>query len=441
MGLVPFGRSELSMATPMREGQAEGRTALRSSSTGRIAAQTALDKTAPNGLSFDVARAYQLNPFEIAAGIVTGDAEPPEPLGGHPVPANVRIALEEVLLDCLKRRPCLIAFSGGRDSSGILALATALARRNGLVDPIPATNIVLGDARSAETEWQERVVSFLRLQDWRRRWWEPGELDLIGPVAEPILRMHGTVYPSNAHFMAPIAEEAAGGTLVTGIGGDELFLFRSRLSLLRSSLLEPGARRRKAPVALMQTLMPRSIYAPHVLSLTQTSLPWLLPHANALLRRELVRQEMGVGWRWSTTVSNCWWRAKRRLAHVSTLQAITADCGVSIVHPFMSTRLLSAAIRAAPLTGFASRTVGMTALFGDVLPEEVLRRRSKAIFNDVFFSHISRRLVAEWDGAGLEELPINPNKLKHTWSQPDVDARSSFLLQELWQRTRGGVPR
>ena len=48
------------------------------------------------------------------------------------------------------------------------------------------------------------------------------ELDAVGPYAQRMLRGHGLVGPFNAHFHLPLIDAARGGSLLTGIGGDEL---------------------------------------------------------------------------------------------------------------------------------------------------------------------------------------------------------------------------
>jgi asparagine synthetase B (glutamine-hydrolysing) len=61
--------------------------------------------------------------------------------------------LERVLVRSLQRPPCLVAFSGGRDSAGVLAAASHAARRHGLPLPIPATYRFPGAAEVDESEW------------------------------------------------------------------------------------------------------------------------------------------------------------------------------------------------------------------------------------------------------------------------------------------------
>jgi hypothetical protein len=74
--------------------------------------------------------------------------------------AAVRAALE--------RPPCLVSFSGGRDSSAAVAVAADVARGEGLPLPIPATALFLESAESDEFYWQEQVVRRLGLDEWLR---------------------------------------------------------------------------------------------------------------------------------------------------------------------------------------------------------------------------------------------------------------------------------
>src|SRR5262245_65085870 len=98
---------------------------------------------------------YSLAPLEIATGLVLGveprrevvaprldAAEPPLP------------AFERAVLPALRRGPCLVSFSGGRDSSAVLAVATGIARREGLPLPVPVKNVFPGPATTLEPGWQ-----------------------------------------------------------------------------------------------------------------------------------------------------------------------------------------------------------------------------------------------------------------------------------------------
>ena len=66
----------------------------------------------------------------------------------------------------LSRPPRIVSFSGGRDSSLVLAVVIRVARREGLPLPIPVTVRPAGDADHVEAGWQELVVRDLGLDDW-----------------------------------------------------------------------------------------------------------------------------------------------------------------------------------------------------------------------------------------------------------------------------------
>ena len=121
-----------------------------------------------------------LTPLEIASGLVFG-LGPSERLPTAKEAGTPLEALERAILPALKRPPCLVSFSGGRDSSTILAVAVRLARRQGLELPIPATNRFPVVGQSDDVEWQERVVVHLGLTDWIRTEYT-SELDSVGPV-------------------------------------------------------------------------------------------------------------------------------------------------------------------------------------------------------------------------------------------------------------------
>jgi hypothetical protein len=129
-------------------------------------------------------------------------------------------ALTAAMRPALERAPCVIGFSGGRDSSLLLALAVHEARRAGLAPPIPVT-LEFESENSQEREWQELVLSHLGVEDWVRLP-QGAELDLVGPVARSGLLQHGLLYPGNAHMVVPLASVAPGGSVITGFAGDDV---------------------------------------------------------------------------------------------------------------------------------------------------------------------------------------------------------------------------
>ena len=140
-------------------------------------------------------------PLEIASGLILGTL--PEARAVPRAQVSARAALERAVLDAVARPPCFVSFSGGRDSSAVLALATRVARAEGLPLPIPATNVFPAVELTDEADWQERVVRHLGLDEWARLE-HHDELDVVGEFAEDVLSRHGLLWPFNAHFHAPL---------------------------------------------------------------------------------------------------------------------------------------------------------------------------------------------------------------------------------------------
>jgi asparagine synthetase B (glutamine-hydrolysing) len=372
----------------------------------------------------------QLTELEIASGLVLGTT-PGTPL--PPARLEARHALEQAVLPALERPPCLVSFSGGRDSSAVLALATHVARREGLPLPVPATNLFPTVEHADEGEWQERVVRHLGLDEWIRLEHE-WELDCVGPVAATVLSRHGLLWPFNAHFHAPLLERAAGGALLSGVGGDELLLIsnRSRLMELLRGRARPQAR---DALRLGFALSPRPVRRWARSRRVPIDFAWLRPEARRTIARTWADEQVRQPRRWRDVVD---WVRRLRYIEVGTgsLATIAADEDVRIVHPFLDPKFV-AAIAAAPRNRrFETRTEAMTHLFGDLLPADLLARRTKASFDGAFWNEPSRTFVSGWDGSGIDHDVVDLDALRAEWSKDSPDPRTYTLAQALWLRTR-----
>lgn len=348
-----------------------------------------------------------------------------------------------MILPALLRPPCLVSFSGGRDSAAVLAAATDLARREGLEVPIPATNVFAAVAATDETTWQEQILHHLGLADWLRLD-HTDELDVIGPYAQRLLLKHGLLWPSNTHFHLPLLDAARGGSLLTGIGGDELFT-ATRQSHAAALLCRTVSPRPRDVLRVGFELAPARIRRAMIARRQQVDFPWLRAEARRLATEQaasdaareprLLRGRMR------------WWQRLRYLQlGTASLELAAFEVSVMLVHPLLAPEFWSAAAEVAAPHGFTGRADGMQRLFGDLVPAEIVQRTSKARFDEVCWTDRARAFAGRWDGCGVPDEFVDAEALALNWAQAKPSAQSFTLLQSAWleSTTRprpGDVPR
>ena len=384
---------------------------------------------------------YQPTDLELACGILFTLNCNTDPLPRHSRFASARIALEEAMIAALTRPPCAVSFSGGRDSSAVLAVATHVARREGLPLPIPVTLRFPRCPESDEREWQEQVIQHVAVDDWQIVELDD-EIDVLGPYAQRVLRRHGVLWPFNAHFYAPIADQVPGGSVLTGFGGDELLSTWSgrRVAMVVSRQTRPRVRdivpiaKAVAPLPIRRRLRTQEYRESH-------PLPWLLPEA----REELARARGSViatePIRWDESVREYWWRSRYRQVVCDTKRRVVFDAnGAQAFDPLCDAEFLTAIAEERAQVGFRNRTQAMDILFGDLLPPAVVSRATKGLFNSAVWEHHAREFVARWDGTGVDPSIVDVDALREVWSLDQPDPRSFTLLQRAWLSQCGRSP-
>jgi asparagine synthetase B (glutamine-hydrolysing) len=371
-----------------------------------------------------------LSPLDVACGLVFGE-DVHAPRLPAPSPGGPRKALEDAVTDALLRPPCLVSFSGGRDSSAVLAVAAHVARREGLEPPIPATNCFPEAAASEESEWQERVIRHLGLRQWQRVLMTD-ELDCVGPIAQDALTRHGLLWPFNAYFHVPLLRHASGGSLLTGAGGDEAFSPSQweRTRLLFSGMVRPEPR---DVLRLGLALAPRVVRAPVLRRrrIPPNVFPWLRDDARRSAERAAAAEAAEEPLRWRRSFE--WMRRLRHMeVALQSLNTLGAGEDVAVGHP-LSDWSFWASLAALPRRErFRSRTDAMRLLFGDLLPEAVLSRSTKASFDDAFWNRHSRAFGRSWQGQGVDRTLVDVEALRREWTSPAPSPRSYLLAQAVW---------
>ncbi len=367
--------------------------------------------------------------LEVAAGMPLGLCRlEPTPTAALPP----RAALAKLLRTSLAHSPCLIAFSGGRDSSALLAVAVDLARGEGWSLPVPVT-LRFQSAATDESAWQELVLRELGIDDWVRL---PigDELDLVGPVAARGLRRHGLMYPANAHLIVPMARAATGGSLLTGVGGDDIFgnwSWHGIASLLagRRPVRPPDLR------SLVHMLAPRWLQAEVIRRREPLLLPWIRASERGRVARALAGELASAPRTWSARM--LWstrWRAWRLTAQ--SMRMLAQDQGASLGSPFLHPSFLTSLAAAGGRWGWGDRGATMRAVFGDKLPESVIARRGKAEFSGPLFGPHTKRFAAVWDGRAGEASHLLDNEaLRNAWRSERPNFLSAMALQAAWIAT------
>ena len=349
---------------------------------------------------------------DVAYGVVLGlaPAAPTPAARSGPAPPPL-VALERAVLPALRRPPCLVSFSGGLDSSLVLAVAARVARREGLPDPVPVTWRFTDAPRAQETPWQAKIIAEL---DLTRQWQilQAGDdLDLVGPVARRLLTRYGQVHPPDRHLHLPIVELARGGALLTGVGGTPILAgWRRRPASLRARLsrLRGGLRRRPPD-----------------------PLPWLRPEAARQARRAFAAEQRAEPHPLAARIA---WHLRRRDLTMSRvgLAAIAADHDVLAVTPLLDERFAAALAARHGRLRSPSRQELLAAIADAELPPVIITPRRKATLDEVFLRAATRELVRAWDGSGVDDSLVDVAALRREWSRWRFDSRTAALVQQVW---------
>ncbi|MCK0117888.1 asparagine synthase-related protein [Isoptericola sp. S6320L] len=344
---------------------------------------------------------------------------------GHRTTAAPLDVLTSRIADRAGDRQVYVTFSGGRDSSAVLAAACRATALAGTPPPIPVTFVYPGVAEADESEWQRTVVDHLGLHDWWRLAITT-ENDLLGPVAQDSLRRHGLLWPATMHARGPLLERCAGGVVLTGEGGDEVFGDRRIRALRRTARrpFAPGSPRRSALTAVSPAVLRRRrLRAP-------MSLPWLRPAAHDELVERIGADDLAEPLSFGGSLR---WVARRRSVteFFRTYSALAAEHHAEVAHPLLDPTFLAAVARRHP-TGFSSRTEGMRAVFADVLPDAVLARTSKATFTLAYLGAATREFARSWDGSGVPHDLVDAEELQKAWLGERPPGPTGLLLQSAW---------
>jgi asparagine synthase (glutamine-hydrolysing) len=297
----------------------------------------------------------------------------------------------------------------------------------GAPPPIALTLRFPSDASATEDEWQELVVEHLGVE--QRVLEVRNELELVGPVARAELFRRGVLFPPNAHLIAPLLPHAARGSLLVGLGGDE-FLGDHRWEQLNDLLARRRRPRwrdaRRAAVAAL----PGALRGPVLGYRDRVERPWLLPSASRRIQA-LEARSADEPVRFDRAVARLIRRSYFQLC-LASLRRVGDLAGVSVEAPLADPRFVAALALAGGARGWGSRSATMRTVADGALPERLVARRGKAVFDTAFFGEASRRFAEEWSGGGVDTSLVDPEELRRAWLGLVQPFRTATLLQLAW---------
>lgn len=388
--------------------------------------------------SLEFQQAPRLTSLDLAYGLPAGfDASSPSPVALRQ--QNPVAAMEACLLEALQRSPCIIGFSGGRDSSTLLALAVRVARREGLELPIPATLVFPGSAAADEAAWQQLVLDHLGVIE--REWVTVrGDVfDAVGSVSRQALSRHGLLWPFNTHFHSPLFELASGGAVITGFGGDEL----GRASIAcRAARLLAGRRRPQLRDSLVLGLAfsPRPLRMAVHRSRASAKLehmPWLTAEGRSSVTRAYASDEAAIPISWRGRVTGWIRRARYFSVCQDSLQALASGYGTTVYNPFLDEGVLDALATSGGFAGYGSRAALVEMFAGDLLPPSVVTRRTKGTFDDPMLTDTAREFARNWLGGGVPLSLVDPEQLRAHWLGENINLLSLTMMQAAWLHEAG----
>jgi len=382
------------------------------------------------------------------------------PLGATPLPTGaraLRTALEAAVADARPAEAFGIGLSGGVDSSTVTGIASLLASQGGSAGRVVPISMVFPGQPHDESPWIDAVeehtgIPVLRVKpepyDWDR--WRRWTADTLDMPPRPNLAL--------ADAVRAAARREGLEVLLSGEGGDDWFTgWRSHWpDLLRAGRVVPlwrqtGVGRSPRSLRIRARAVRRHALAPFPRGIAgeRLILPWIRPErlrgldlddrfaaaaeADAALFRSYDQRE-----RWRLAV------VRSSLPVLDTARMFYSSAGIDFRHPFHDRRVIEVALSTPGLTMYAPGQTKrvLRAAVGDVLPETVRTRRSKAHFDLEFVEAVAAAggigmlaggpLVADgWVDLGVAE---------RAWAAASTAVREGRALAEpqhglvaLWQ--------
>lgn len=362
---------------------------------------------------------------------------------GTAVPAradSARRALETRIADAVKAANGQIAvlFSGGRDSSAVLATATAVCRRLGADDPTTVTAVYPNDPATDEYEWRREVLKHLRLTNaveveitTERR--------MLSSQTRSSLEAWGTVWPPAVHTQSRYFDVSPRAVFLTGEGGDGV-IDGGRITPLTLVVSDFPRVSKRLLAAAAHSLTPDAIHMANQRRAWATghTWPWVRPERRNQVAGALVSPRGPLNW----GASRLHVPLQRSVQLVLQNTVVAARrVGADLRHPLLDAHFLTALAGEGGTWGYRGRTDAFRRLFGDLLPDQVLARTTKAAFNTSRWGDGERDFASSWTGTGVDHDIIDYKLLREEWLSESPHPVAQFLVHDAWLAERSATGR
>jgi asparagine synthetase B (glutamine-hydrolysing) len=370
---------------------------------------------------------------------VEGVAIPPSPARDERE-QNRRQGVWETLVRAIVREvdhsPVYVQFSGGCDSSLVLAAAVEACRRTDHTPPIPVTLRYPNLPETDESDYQDLVVGHLGLTEWRIHQ-EPDGFDLLAPAAIEGLRRFGLVWPAPPLAMLHFYRSHEPGLWLNGEGGDESLGPRRIGGLFNAWNAARRKQGRAVAGNLANTFAPQSVRERRIRIYDHVDLGWLSP--------DLQAEYLGVArryWTWQPLRPSRYAERYLELPAVQlarhNIAAIGGLAGHKVCMPLMSPDVVHVVTDCSTSQDVRSRTRVLRRHATEHLPSEIVNRRDKRFMGPVFFNSATREFARRWDGR-TSYVEIRASWLKEEWMKPEPSAMTMLLLQHAWLESEFGA--
>jgi asparagine synthase (glutamine-hydrolysing) len=229
--------------------------------------------------------------------------------------------------------------------------------------------------------------------------------------------------------------KARGGSHMTGEGGDEVFGLR-RATILRRFADNPKYLSSPSYLKLATIVLgPRVTRLAAQQRVNRKALGPCLKHLRPGLAEEVIRQvSEHLASEPLDTAKSLAWHLRRRgpVMYQEAITAFSLEYDVYHVDPFLEPRFIASYARTVRPFGLATRSDAMHLLFSDLLPDQILTRSSKALFNRGFLTDVGRAFASSWDGGGVDTGLVDVDALRAAWLSRWPPVQSFWLLQAAW---------